>query len=199
MLNQWTRTMHQQKCRMSAKSVAFGAAVVGVLAIGPVAAQTLYLVLVIGDLEIYEVTLSDGSSPSPIDPNADGYEILLPEGSTLGTFSGVAQVAGAQSTPTGGAAAAASASAAVASVAEAAVSADAAAGGDPLQTQCPTDWIELETYSAALYYFSPDGADEGPSWSAEPPSFFIRCRADGRVVVWVGKPGTAPPVAAPAG
>jgi hypothetical protein len=80
-----------------------------------------------------------------------------------------------------------------ASVAEAEVSADAAAGGDPLQVQCPTDWIELETYSAAFYDFSPDGADEGPSWSSEPPSFFIRCREDGRTVVWVGKPGTTPP------
>lgn len=195
MLNQWTRTMHQPKFRMSTKRVAFGAAVVGALAVGSVAAQTLYLTLAIGDLEIYEVTLSDGSSPSPIDPNAEGYEILLPAGSSLGTFSGVAQVAGAQSTPTGGAGAAASASgASSASVAEAAVSADAAASGDPLQAQCPTDWIELETYSAAFYYFSPDGADEGPSWSSEPPSFFIRCRADGRVVVWVGKPGTTPPV-----
>ena len=180
---------------MVTKYAAGGVALVSALALS-VAAQpqqgALLTISVADDQEIFDITAADGSSPFPLDPNANGYAVLLPEGYTLDTFSGQAQVTGQPSTPTGGGAATLSAPEAVA---EAVVSSDAATGaaGGPLSAPCPTDWIELETSVVTLYYFSPDGsADEGPSWRAEPPSFFIRCRADGRILVWAGQPGTTP-------
>ena len=187
------------------KCAAVGVAIVCALAFS-VAAQpqqgALFAISVADDQEIFGITAVDGTSPFPLDPNAAGYAVLLPEGSSLSTFSGQAQVAGT-SPPAGGAnPTAAPAPAAVAeatlegAISEGAVSSDTAAGGagGPLSAECPTDWIELETSMVTLYYFSPDGsADEGPSWRAEPPSFFIRCRPDGRIVVWAGQPGTTPP------
>ena len=177
-----------------ARFAAVSVALVSALALS-VSAQpqqgALFTISVADDLEIFGITAADGSSPFPLDPNASGYAVLLPEGSSLDTLSGQAQVAGQPSPPAGGPPS--PAAAVEASTAESVGSADTA-GSSPLSAQCPTDWIELETSVVTLYYFSPDGtADEGPSWRAEPPSLFIRCRTDGRIVVWAGQPGTTPP------
>ena len=179
------------------KTIAVSVALVTALAWSVVAQPqqgALFTISVADAQEVFGITAADGSSPFPLDPNANGYAVLLPEGSSLATFSGQAQVAGqpSSSSSAGGVALDATPT----SVAEAVVSADSAGvgTGDPLSAQCPTDWIELETSVVTLYYFSPDGsADEGPSWRAEPPSFFIRWRPDGRIVVWAGQPGTTPP------
>ena len=52
----------------------------------------LFTISVADDLEIFGITAADGSSPFPLDPNASGYAVLLPEGSSLDTLSGQAQV-----------------------------------------------------------------------------------------------------------
>ena len=153
------------------------------------------------NLELYGLRPFGVPSYFPLDPNAEGYVVLLPEGSSLTSLQGSATIAGQQSTSTpggavsaaGAAVGAAAAGTLVESVSEGADVGGTGAGG-PLSAECPTEWIQLETSVATLYYFSPDGtADEGPSWRQENPSIWIRCLANGDIAVWLGQPGTSPP------
>ena len=77
------------------KCAAVGVAIVCTLALS-VAAQpqqgALFAISVADDQEVFGITAVDGTSPFPLNPNAAGYAVLLPEDSSLNTFS--AQAAG---------------------------------------------------------------------------------------------------------
>lgn len=181
----------------------------GILGMVAVAAQPhpgRILMFSAGDnIEIDSVTLGDGSTPFPLNSNAPGLTVLLPDdGYTLGALEGSAQVVGQTSGSSTGVASAAGAgfggavagaaigAAAADTVSEAAVVEGGAANGLPAEG--PTDWIRLETSVATLYYFSPDGsAEEGPPFRVESPSLWIRRLSNGRILLWFGQPGTTPP------
>ncbi len=63
-----------------------------------------------------------------------------------------------------------------------------------LPAEGPTDWIQLQTSVATLYYFSQGGsAEEGPQFRVESPSLWIKRLPNGRILLWFGQPGTTPP------
>ena len=186
------------------KTTRYGATVL--LVVGVLAGSTLayaqeenpiFTVSLADNIEIYGLRTIGGSSYFPLKPNNAGYVVVLPLGYGLTSLEGSAELAGQQATSTAGGTSAGAAAGGVASAQEGAASASdvsSAGSGAPLATEGPTDWIELSTSVATLYYFSPDGtADEGPTWRQESPSIWIRRLPNSDVVLWVGQPGTSPP------
>ncbi len=176
----------------------------GILSTVAVAAQPhpgRILMFSAGDnIEIDSVTLGDGSTPFPLNSNASGFTVMFPDnGYTLGALEGSAQVVGQTSGSSTGVASAAGAvaGAAIGAAAADTVSEAAVVEGGPangLPAEGPTDWIQLQTSVATLYYFSQDGsAEEGPPFRVESPSLWIKRLPNGRILLWFGQPGTTPP------
>ncbi len=126
---------------------------------------------------------TDGQFPDEIDRNAASYTVLLEKDTTMGSFEGSARVAG-QAAPT----VAAGPVTTLETVSEAAMG----AAGDASASEGATEWVEMSTAAAALYFFSAENGS-GPNWERRPPAMFMRRTIEGRILVWLGRPGTSPP------
>jgi hypothetical protein len=114
-----------------------------------------YFILSVNDVQQEPIELADGGVPENIDPAAKGYCLRLGEGAGLNTLS--YPLPGAASTH----------SSAAASSSE---SANGAAAGD--SDTGPTGWIQLGPQTAAIYFFSPDGEDEGAAGEHREPALY---------------------------
>ncbi len=67
-----------------------------------------------------------------------------------------------------------------------------AAAGDASASEGATEWVEMSTVAAALYFFSAENGS-GPNWERRPPAMFMRRTIEDRILVWLCRPGTSPP------
>lgn len=169
-------------------AVKLGAAVVAVALVlqAPAHANELHLILNVNDDEdhypadaakAFEDAL-DGVKPAAIDSGAESYFVQLGEGSGIESL-GLPVKGEEESTHV-----------VSSSAASAAAVAPEAAIGDP--DEGDTGWIELDAYSAAVYYWSEIGEGE-THWNQNNPRIFIRRFADGKVVVKIGDEDMAMP------
>lgn len=129
----------------------------------------------------------DGLLLEAVNGEAGAYFILMPEGTGPGSITGaVNPLDGGASDSSAGMAASSGAAGSMA------MSVDEGAAATP-EEPAATGWVEWTTGAIALYFFSPDGEDEGEFWERRPPRLFIRQFPNGDFVVWAGGEGETPP------